>query len=88
MLPAGARVAMEYSPLNAIPYVSLVDAGTVDLSGHWVSRSSSSADLVQVAVLPVDRPSNGTIISEASQRLMEIKDRAFAEVARRIRSRT
>ena len=25
------RIAMEYSPLNAIPYVSYVDAGTKEL---------------------------------------------------------
>ena len=31
VLQGAARVAMEYSPKNAIPYVSRVDAGTVDL---------------------------------------------------------
>src|SRR5512135_2182706 len=27
----GMRIAMEYSPLNAIPYMARVDAGTVEL---------------------------------------------------------
>src|SRR5690349_5571068 len=29
-LGTGGRVAMEFSPLSAVPYVSLVDAGTID----------------------------------------------------------
>src|SRR5687768_16839555 len=31
LLPPGGAVAMQYSPENAIPYVSRVDAGTVEL---------------------------------------------------------
>lgn len=31
ILPQSAKVAMEYSPNNEIPYVSLVDGGTIDL---------------------------------------------------------
>jgi len=29
LLPAGRRIAMEYSPMNAIPYMSRVDGGTM-----------------------------------------------------------
>src|SRR4051812_10841621 len=29
MLKGGRRVAMQYSPMNAIPYISRVDAGTI-----------------------------------------------------------
>ena len=29
LLTGGPRVAMQYSPLNAVPYVSRVDAGTI-----------------------------------------------------------
>ena len=42
------RVAMEYSPRNAIPYVSRVDAGTVELVRSLGVEVVSSADLVQV----------------------------------------
>ena len=49
MLPAGGRVAMEYSPFNAIPYVSTVDAGTVELIRSLGVEVVSSADLVQEA---------------------------------------
>jgi Xaa-Pro dipeptidase len=44
----GARkIAMQYSPKNAIPYVSMVDAGTVELVRGAGPKIFSSADLVQ-----------------------------------------
>ena len=39
---------MEYSPLNDIPYVGLVDAGTVELVRSFGIDVISSADLVQL----------------------------------------
>ena len=42
-----ARVAMQYSPRCAIPYVSLVDAGTIELVQGSGVEVVSSADLVQ-----------------------------------------
>lgn len=41
------KVAMQYSPKNAIPYISLVDAGTVELIRAQGCKVVSSADLVQ-----------------------------------------
>jgi Xaa-Pro dipeptidase len=41
------RVAMEYVPDNAIPYVSLVDAGTVELVRSLGPEVVSSADFTQ-----------------------------------------
>ena len=40
-------VAMQYSPKNAIPYVAMVDAGTVELVRSCGAKVVSSADLVQ-----------------------------------------
>src|SRR5271165_4649486 len=40
-------VAMQYSPMNAVPYVSMVDAGTIELVRAAGPRVVSSADLVQ-----------------------------------------
>ena len=40
-------VAMQYSPMNAIPYVSMVDAGTVELVRSLGPKVVTSADLVQ-----------------------------------------
>jgi Xaa-Pro aminopeptidase len=42
------RVAMEYSPRNAIPYVSRIDAGTVELVRSFGPEVVSSGDLIQL----------------------------------------
>jgi Xaa-Pro aminopeptidase len=47
MLPSGSRVAMEYSPLGALPRVSRVDAGTIELVRSLEVAVESSADLMQ-----------------------------------------
>jgi Xaa-Pro dipeptidase len=41
------NVAMQYSPKNEIPYVAIVDAGTVELVRSTGAKVVSSADLVQ-----------------------------------------
>jgi Xaa-Pro dipeptidase len=47
-LMSGSRaIAMQYSPENNIPYIGLVDAGTVELVRKLKKRVVSSADLVQ-----------------------------------------
>ncbi|MDQ2843232.1 MAG: aminopeptidase P family protein [Acidobacteriota bacterium] len=47
LLEGTSRVAMQYSPNCDIPYVSLVDAGTVELVRSTKTEVVSSADLVQ-----------------------------------------
>ena len=47
LLAGCSRIAMQYSPNCAIPYVSLVDAGTVELVRSLGVDLVSSADLVQ-----------------------------------------
>ncbi len=42
------RIAMQYSPRNAIMYVSLVDAGTLDVMREMGKTIVSSADLVSL----------------------------------------
>jgi Xaa-Pro aminopeptidase len=46
MLEPYTRLAMQYSPRNAIMYVSLVDAGTIELLRELGKTIVSSADLV------------------------------------------
>ena len=46
MLAPWKRIAMQYSPNNAIMYVSMVDAGTVELLRSFGKEIVSSADLV------------------------------------------
>ena len=48
MLKDLQNVAMEYSPRNANPYVSRVDAGLVELVRTFVANVGSSGDLVQL----------------------------------------
>ncbi|MEJ2009745.1 MAG: M24 family metallopeptidase, partial [Acidobacteriota bacterium] len=48
MLEGRRRIAMQYSPLNDIPYVGLVDAGTVELVRSFGVEVVTSADLVQL----------------------------------------
>lgn len=47
---SGRRVAMEYSPGNALPVVSIADAGTVELVRALGAEVVSSADLIQTSI--------------------------------------
>jgi len=47
ILARAKKVAMQYSPKNEIPYVAMVDAGTVELVRGAGAKVVSSADLVQ-----------------------------------------
>ncbi len=74
------RVAMEYSPNCAIPYVSRVDAGTAEaIRGRGV-EIVSSGDLVQQfeATWTDEQLASHRVASDA---LYRIKDRAFASAA-------
>jgi Xaa-Pro aminopeptidase len=46
LLTGATRLAMQYSPRNAIMYVSMVDAGTIELLREMGKKIVSSADLV------------------------------------------
>ena len=78
------RVAMEYSKNCAIPYVSRVDAGTIELIESIGAEVVSSGDLIQQFEA---RWSDAAIATHrsASEKLYRIKDQAFEEVARRVR---
>jgi len=81
---AGARkVAMQYSPRNAIPYVSRVDAGTLEMVSACGVDVVSSADLVQTfeAVMTPEQVAGHY---EAARMLRASVDRTFAEVRRRV----
>jgi Xaa-Pro dipeptidase len=47
VLRGAKKVAMQYSPKNEIPYVAMVDAGTIELVRSAGAKVVSSADLVQ-----------------------------------------
>jgi Xaa-Pro aminopeptidase len=79
------RIAMEYSPQGAVPYVSKLDAGTKELIEAATSAEIvSSADLVQFAQATL------TLDQQASHRraavaCMAAKDAAFAFIGERLR---
>src|SRR5258708_18685796 len=70
------RIAMEYSPGNNIPYISRVDAGTVEAVRELGVDVASSGDLVQRFEAIWSDEALQTHRA-ASARLYRIKDRAF-----------
>ena len=70
------RVAMEYSPNGAIPYISRVDGGTIDRVRALGAEVVSSGDLAQRFEAVWDGAALATHRA-ASERLHAIKDRAF-----------
>ncbi len=77
------RVAMEVSPGCAIPYISRVDAGTVELVRSLGLEIVTSADLVQVAEA-VWSPSQLASHRRAAQALIETQAATFANVRQRL----
>ena len=81
LLGQARRVAMEYSPECAIPYVSRVDAGTVEAVRKRGVEILSSGDLVQ----QFEATWSAAQLAQhhdASAALYRIKDRAFEEAAK------
>ena len=87
LLDGVRRVAMEYSPDCAIPYLSRVDAGTAEAIRRRGVEIFSSGDLVQrfeAAWTPAQLATHRS----ASEALYRIKDRAFAAAAAALRHET
>ncbi len=84
-LLAGLRtIAMEYSPRGAIPYVSRVDAGTIELVRDQGVHVVSSGDLIQQFEAVWSAEGFATHRA-AAERLYRVKDRAFAAIGARLR---
>jgi Xaa-Pro dipeptidase len=85
MLEPYKKLAMQYSPRNAIMYVSLVDAGTVEVLRDMGKTIVSSADLVSrfEAVLTPEQIASHY---EAQRHIDEIVTAAWKHIAARLRS--
>ncbi len=85
MLGGAKRIAMNYSPNCAIPYVSRVDAGTIEIVRSLGAEVISAADLIQrfEATLTHEQLQSHR---RAAVALRTIVDETFAEIARRVRS--
>ena len=80
MLAGSRRVAMEFSPSGRLPYIGLVDSGTIELVRSFGVEVVSSADLVahfQACLTPEQVAAHRI----AARNIMEIKDAAFAYIA-------
>ncbi len=86
LLKGGGRVAMEYSPGNAIPYVSRVDAGTLETVRQCGVTVVSSGDLAQRFEAIWSNEALETHLA-AAERLYRIKDRAFDMIRQRMVAR-
>ena len=77
-------IAMEYSADNDIPYIAMVDSGTIELIRKTGVRVVSSGDLVQLFEArwsPAQKKSH----LEAVQRVDDVKNEGFRFIAENIR---
>ena len=86
MLGGANSVAMQYSPRNAIMYVSMVDAGTVELVRALGKQVVSSADLVSQFEAVLTESQIATHF-EAQQRLDGLLNEAWRRIGDATRSR-
>lgn len=85
MLRPWKRIAMQYSPRNTIMYVSMVDAGTVEVLRSMGKHIVSSADLVSKfrAVLTKEQIDSHY---EAQRAIDDIVEEGFLTIGNRARS--
>ena len=84
-LKGTARVAMEYSPGAAIPYVGRVDAGTIEMVRAAGPEVVTSADLVQMFEARWT-PHQKELHDRAARDVSLAKDEAFALIKDRLAS--
>jgi Xaa-Pro dipeptidase len=84
MLEGATTIAMQYSPRNAIMYVSMVDAGTVELVRSFGKQIVSSADLVSQfeAVLTESQLASHVAAQERVDRVLAAAWKRIGEAVR------
>jgi len=84
MLGSARRIAMQYSPNNAIMYVSMADAGTVEFVRGLGKEIVSSADLVSEfeAVLTAAQVASHSVAQKAIDELLA---EGWKQIGRRLR---
>jgi Xaa-Pro dipeptidase len=87
MLGPKKTIAMQYSPLNNVPYVSMVDAGTIELLKRFGYRIVSSADLVQQFVSVISEEGYRTH-REAGTIMDRIMEEAFGQIRQGVASQS
>jgi len=84
VLGTARRVAMQYSPNCAVPYVAMVDAGTVELIRSMGVEVATSANLVQLFEARWNRRQLENHL-EAGKRIDKIRADAFARISGKVR---
>ena len=85
LMGPGKKIAMQYSPKNNVPYVSLVDGGTIELLKSLGYRIVSSADLISMFVSVVPEEGYRTHI-EAGRIMDRIRAEAFEQIRAAVRT--
>jgi Xaa-Pro dipeptidase len=86
LLSGSHKVAMQYSPNCAIPYISLVDAGTIELIRGMGVEVVSSADLVQ-QFEAVWTETQLELHLDAGCRVDQVRQAAFELIGERLRNK-
>jgi Xaa-Pro dipeptidase len=85
LLAGSSRVAMQYSPRCAIPYVAMVDAGTVELVRELDIEVVSSAELIQEFEACLNEEQFASHL-EAGRKMDSIREGAFRFIAGKLKS--
>lgn len=85
LLDGARRIAMQYSPDCRIPYVSMVDGGTIDLIRRQGVEIISSAELIQYFEARLDEDGLASHL-EAGRRIDQIRALAFQFIGERLRA--
>lgn len=85
LLQGAGRIAMQYSPDCAIPYVAMVDAGTIELVRGAGVEIASSANLVQYFEARWSREQLDMHL-EAARKVDGIRREAFARAGEKLRA--
>ncbi|MCU0782670.1 MAG: aminopeptidase P family protein [Verrucomicrobia bacterium] len=81
LLGGAKKVAMQYSPRCAVPYVANVDAGTIELIHSLGAEVVSSAELIQIFEAKWT-PAQLEMHLEAGRRVDQIRREAFEHIHR------
>lgn len=84
VLGSAKRIAMQYSPNCAVPYVAMVDAGTVELVRGMGIEVVTSANLIQIFESRWSRQQLENHL-EAGRRIDKIRADAFAHISSKVR---
>jgi len=85
ILLAGSLIAMEYSPMNAIPYMSRIDGGMLELIRSFGVEIVSSANVAQRFIAQLSEAQMESH-REAGRRLIAAKDALFSALGNDLRS--